>query len=215
MVTLGSRLRTTVTLVARLVAGLGCWRGCAGDRAAAVAPHATLADLLAGTAAVILQVVLGWLLVVTLLLVLEPRAGRELTGLAGCPRGVRRALVTLCGVALSGAALVTPAHAHGDHSSAPRSSLAGLAVPDRVSGPERPRPAAGPHTVVVRPGDTLWAIAARRLPPGATPAAIDRGWRSLYAANRAVIGPDPDLIRAGTGLRLPPVPPSVTEEENR
>ena len=215
MVTLGSRLRTAVTLLALLAAGLGCWRGCAGDRAAAMASHATLADLLTGAAAVVLQVALGWLLVVTLLLALEPRAGRELTGLAGCPRAVRRALVTLCGVALSGAALVAPAQAHGDHSAAQESSLDGLALPDRTSGPERPRPAAAPHTVVVRPGDTLWAISADRLPPGAAPTAVDRAWRSLYTANRALIGPDPDLIRAGTELRLPPVLRPVTEEENR
>jgi nucleoid-associated protein YgaU len=157
--------------------------------------------------------------VVTLLLVLEPGAGRELTGLAGCPRAVRRALVTLCGVALSGAALVTPAQAHGDHSAAQESRLDGLTLPDRMSGPERPRPAAAPRTVVVRPGDTLWAIAADRLPTGAALAAVDRAWRSLYTANRAVIGPDPDLIRAGAELRLPPVLQPVlrpvTEEENR
>ena len=219
VITPESRLRPAVTLVALLAAGLGCWWGCAGDRAAAVARHATLADLLTGTAAVMLQVALAWLFVVTLLLVLEPRAGRELTALAGCPRAVRRALVTLCGVALSGAALVTPAQAHGDHAAAQASSLDGLRLPDRMSGPEQPHPAATPHTVVVHPGDTLWAIAADHLPTGAAPAAVDHAWRSLYTANRAVIGPDPDLIHAGTELRLPPVlqPVSrpVTEEENR
>ena len=211
MVTLGNRLRKAVTLLALLAAGLGCWRGCAGDRAAAMASHATLADLLTGAAAVVLQAALGWLLVVTLLLALEPRAGRELTGLAGCPRAVRRALVTLCGVALSGAALVSPAQAHGDHSAARESSLDGLALPDRTSGPERLRPAAALHTVVVRPGDTLWAISADRLPQGVSLGAVVRAGRSLFAGNRALIGPDPDLIRAGTELRLPP----VTEEENR
>ena len=215
MVASGSRLRTLVTLLALLAAGLGCWRGCAGDRAAALARHATLADLLTGAAAVVLQVALGWLLVVTLLLVLEPRTGRELTGLAGCPRTLRRALVTLCGVAVTGAAVVTPAQAHVDHSASRASRLDGLALPDRTSGPERPRPAAAPHKVVVRTGDTLWAIAADRLPPDAAPAAVDRAWRSLYTANRAVIGPDPDLFHAGTELRLSPVLPPVTEEENR
>jgi nucleoid-associated protein YgaU len=34
-------------------------------------------------------------------------------------------------------------------------------------------------------------------------AAIDRRWREIYAANRAVVGPDPDLIRPGERLRLP------------
>jgi len=68
VITLGSRLRTAVTLLALLAAGLGCWRGCAGDRAAAASRHATLAELLTGAAAVLLQMALGWLLMVTLLL---------------------------------------------------------------------------------------------------------------------------------------------------
>jgi LysM repeat protein len=54
------------------------------------------------------------------------------------------------------------------------------------------RPAA---RYVVRPGDTLSGIAARL--------AVRGGWPALYAANRPVIGPDPDVIRAGTVLVLP------------
>jgi nucleoid-associated protein YgaU len=210
MVTLGRRLRLTVTLAAVAAAGLGSWRGCASVREAAVQPHATLADVLAGAASLTLTAALGWLGLVTLLLALETCAGRELTGLAGCPHVVRRALVTICGVALTGAAIVTPAQAHEDHSSAPPSRLDGLPLPDRTAGREL-RPAAAPRTVVVRRGDTLWAIAAGRLSPRAAPAAVDRAWRSLYRANRAAIGGDPDLIRVGTELRLPP----ATEEENR
>jgi LysM repeat protein len=57
-------------------------------------------------------------------------------------------------------------------------------------------PAAAPAaTWTVRPGDTLTAIAAALAVPG--------GWHALYAANRAAIGPDPDVIRAGTTLTLP------------
>ena len=53
---------------------------------------------------------------------------------------------------------------------------------------------------VVRPGDTLSGIAARLGLPG--------GWQALYAANRTAIGPDPNIIRAGTVFRLngPAVP---------
>lgn len=54
----------------------------------------------------------------------------------------------------------------------------------------------------VRPGDTLWSIAERRM-PGAAPTEIDAGWRRIHRANRAVIGSDPDLIIPGTTLRLP------------
>jgi nucleoid-associated protein YgaU len=57
--------------------------------------------------------------------------------------------------------------------------------------------------VRVRPGDSLWAVAARHLGPGATPAAVADEWPRWYAANRDQIGPDPHLIRPGTRLRVP------------
>jgi hypothetical protein len=59
--------------------------------------------------------------------------------------------------------------------------------------------------VVVRRGDTLWAIAARALGPGADAAEVATAWPRWYAANRGAIGPDPDLIRPGT-LLVPPPP---------
>jgi len=62
--------------------------------------------------------------------------------------------------------------------------------------------AAAPKTVArpvsryaVRPGDTLSGIAARF--------AVRGGWPALYAANRPLIGPDPNVIHAGTVLVLP------------
>jgi hypothetical protein len=57
--------------------------------------------------------------------------------------------------------------------------------------------------VAVRRGETLWAIAARHLGPGTTPAEVARAWPRWYAANRQVIGPDPDLVRPGQLLRPP------------
>jgi nucleoid-associated protein YgaU len=48
---------------------------------------------------------------------------------------------------------------------------------------------------VVQPGDTLSGIAARF--------AVRGGWSALYAANRPLIGPDPEVIRLGTVLVLP------------
>jgi LysM repeat protein len=48
---------------------------------------------------------------------------------------------------------------------------------------------------VVQPGDTLSGIAARL--------AVRGGWPALYAANRRVIGPDPDVIDPGAVLVLP------------
>ena len=55
---------------------------------------------------------------------------------------------------------------------------------------------AASHTMkyVVRSGDTLSGIAARF--------AVRGGWPALYAANRRAVGPDPDIIHAGTVLVL-------------
>lgn len=72
-----------------------------------------------------------------------------------------------------------------------------------ASDPEPAATAAGvdEDTHRVRPGDSLWSIAERHM-PGAEPTEIDAGWRRIHRANRAVIGPDPDLIIPGTTLRL-------------
>lgn len=59
------------------------------------------------------------------------------------------------------------------------------------------------ESVVVRRGDTLWHIAARHLGPGATVAEIAHEWPKWHAANRAVIGANPDLIQPGQRLAPP------------
>jgi resuscitation-promoting factor RpfA len=63
-----------------------------------------------------------------------------------------------------------------------------------------------PAEVVVHRGDSLWAIAARALPPDATDADIARSVDAWYSANRQVIGDDPNLILPGQRL-LPPSTP--------
>ena len=68
-----------------------------------------------------------------------------------------------------------------------------------------PRPAAAAlDTVTVRRGDSLWSIAQRHLGTIATDAEVARAWPEWYAANRAVIGDDPDLIHPGMQLVPPP-----------
>jgi hypothetical protein len=69
----------------------------------------------------------------------------------------------------------------------------GLQLPDRPTGAEPP-----PLSVVVRPGDSLWAIASR-----AGTADIPAAVGAWYRENRGVIGPDPDLILPGQHLREP------------
>ncbi len=121
------------------------------------------------------------------------------------PTGVRRLVLAGCGVALvSGVA--TPAHAdagrahRGLHGVA---LLSGLPLPDRAVAPSQHRTPPPRRTVTVGPGDTLWSIARRELPTGAPALAVATRWHAIYAANRPLIGPDPDLIEPGQHLRIP------------
>jgi hypothetical protein len=144
------------------------------------------------------------------------------------PGGLRRLVLAGCGVALASGlaqpALGAPAHHHLAHHVPAHHGLArevaalsGLPLPERAVAPGRSHPiddrrAARPtatqvrRTVVVRPGDCLWSIAARDLLPGAQPAAIAARWRAIYALNRAAIGSDPDLLEVGQHLVLPARP---------
>jgi hypothetical protein len=58
--------------------------------------------------------------------------------------------------------------------------------------------------VTVRRGDSLWTIAARHLGPGASDAEIALAWPRWYAANRGLIGADPDRLVPGQQLTPPP-----------
>lgn len=83
----------------------------------------------------------------------------------------------------------------------------------RWEEPGEPAPGSGPaeepagaRTYRVRPGDSLWAIACRFLRQASqspADAEVDRYWRAIFAANRSVVGDDPDLIFPGQVLVLP------------
>ncbi|WP_377643852.1 LysM peptidoglycan-binding domain-containing protein [Oryzobacter terrae] len=73
----------------------------------------------------------------------------------------------------------------------------------RVLAPTRPAPTHQVAEVVVRRGDTLWSIAARRLGADASEAEVAAAWPRWFAANRDVVGADPDLLLPGQVLRAP------------
>jgi hypothetical protein len=113
--------------------------------------------------------------------------------------GVRRLALVACGIALA-SACAAPAHAgtDGPHSDHPADPLSGLPLPERAEGPAHARDQA----VVIRPGDTLWALAEHDLPASSTDRQVSARWHSVYRRNRGVIGPDPDLIQPGQVLKL-------------
>jgi nucleoid-associated protein YgaU len=57
-------------------------------------------------------------------------------------------------------------------------------------------------TYTVQAGDSLWSIAAGTVKSGST-AKINVVWHRIYDDNRAAIGSDPSLLRAGTQLCMP------------
>jgi hypothetical protein len=183
--------------------------------------------LVAGCAAVG-SLATAWLWVPTLLVVHDVLRGRTVRD--GVPRAVRRVVLAACGLSLAGS-LAAPAYAatadpDRPHGRAPASEvLTGLPLPDRTttttqwlgsladqrsdhrsghrSDPGVTASAETQGAVRVSPGDTLWDLAEQSLGPGAGPADVERRWRQVYAANRDVVGADPDLIRPGQRLLLP------------
>ncbi len=80
-------------------------------------------------------------------------------------------------------------------------------APERSSGSDEARPEGGAPRcrVVVAAGDSLWTIALGRLAATGTEPSEDQvtaATARLYAANRGVVGPDPDLVRPGQRLDL-------------
>ena len=168
-------------------------------------------------------VILGcgtWFWAVTSVVVLDAARGRA-GPRSGVPAGLRRVLLSACGVALLGS-LTVPAHtapegsATGDRAAPGAALVHGLPLPDRATAAGhvgllvarharavRQQPGEDVRTTLVRPGDTLWGLAVRDLPAGVSDAAIARRWQEIYRANRTVIGADPDLIHPHQRLRLP------------
>jgi nucleoid-associated protein YgaU len=74
------------------------------------------------------------------------------------------------------------------------------ASPSPVASPSpSPSPAAGGETYTVAEGDTLASIAEKFYGDPAL-------WRPIYDANRSAIGDNPDNLKIGTTLRIPPKP---------
>jgi len=78
-------------------------------------------------------------------------------------------------------------------------------TPTTPSAPATVTPTAGScnvqmHHVVA--GDSLWTLAARAVHSNTT-GRVTIAWHRLYDANRAVVGPNPSLLRIGTAVCVP------------
>ncbi|WP_155853770.1 LysM peptidoglycan-binding domain-containing protein [Arthrobacter sp. H5] len=87
---------------------------------------------------------------------------------------------------------------------APAPADGGLLV--KAERAAHPATAAQRGEVVVRPGDSLWTIAAAHLGPMASEAEIAAAWPRWHSSNRAVIGNDPGLLIPGQVLSAPAGP---------
>src|SRR5947209_7840316 len=58
-------------------------------------------------------------------------------------------------------------------------------------------------TYTVQPGDALWSIAQQFYGDGSQ-------WNKIYDANKQIIGPDPNNLRPGMVLTIPPAAPATT-----
>ena len=174
----------------------------AGSHLIGAAP--AFAELLVTGCAAASLVAAGWLWVITTDVVVRVLAA----GGRVCvrrPGPLRLLLLAACGAVALGATAV-PATADEHRPDVPH-SLAGLPLPDRATsdGRRADRAHSAPRSVVrVRPGDSLWAIAEDRFGPRATVADLVHYWHRIYDRNADVIGPDPDVIRPGQRLELPP-----------
>ena len=195
---LWSAMTATVAGIAAVTAPL------LADSRPLLGPGADFTDLLVAGCAAATLVAAGWLWVITTEVVVRVLVAGSAVAVRR-PGPLRLVLLATCGVvAITTAA--GPASAD-DRQPVTPPSLSGLPLPDRatsgVHAPDRADTLPGAQ-VRVRPGDSLWAIAERRLGPRATVLDLVDYWHRTYDRNAQVIGPDPDLILPGQLLDLPP-----------
>lgn len=133
MIRLGILTRAAAPVAALTLLTAVCWTGTADLRHPAPGGAAPFVDLVAAASAWALLLALGWLLLITLVVVAEVassrRADRRWSRGLGCPPALRRAVLIGCG--LSVLLTAAPATAADSDAVAPL-DLTGLVLPDRA-----------------------------------------------------------------------------------
>ena len=154
---------------------------------------------------------------------LPGRTGRAAAGLSRriAPATLRRAVEVALGLTVTTAVLgagpaaaSTPSLDWGAQVEASVPALdwgsAPTTAPATAAPATTPEPAPEPTSVIVAPGDSLWALAerdlARRSATAPSDAAVAQAWPAWWAANREAVGPDPHLLHPGTSLTPPARP---------
>lgn len=168
---------------------------------------------LGGCAAAVAWLVVVWFVgcvALTLLGRLPGAVGRCAAGLAErvTPAVFRRLVQASLGATLVLATSTQLAPAATASAPLHVATATGLLARPTPPSPDRPdvkptKPSHGRQVVRVRPGDSLWRIAATHMSGQPTDRAIAREWHRWYAANRTVIGGDPNLIVPGQRLHPP------------
>jgi nucleoid-associated protein YgaU len=125
-------------------------------------------------------------------------SGAELLGVALLAWLALRLLLRRSALPLLAAAALLPVSALAATTPGPATSWPSL---DRAPVVTHHAPA--PRRYVVRPGDTLWGIAARHLSGRPSAHDIARAWPAWWTTNRAVVGDDPNVIHPGQRLAAP------------
>ena len=143
-------------------------------------------------------------------IVLRLVAGSTGLGMLLAPLPAVATISTTAAAAGATASKPAPVPAPAWPSTTPPAGHASPARPvDAPRWPSATTPVAHPSggrgdSVTVQPGDCLWLIAGRRLGPHASDAAVTVAWSRWYAANRPLIGADPNVITPGEVLQAPP-----------
>jgi hypothetical protein len=186
----------------------------------------------ASIASAVLWLLAAWVAIALLVVLVAQSPGRLGAGARGLahrvlPRTVLRIVIAVTGftmLALPGVAAANPSPAPGPSwptSAAPQLPSAGWPATTAprlptASWPVTTGPSSTPATssrptaptVVVRPGDCLWDIAASHL-DHPTAQQIEHDVLGWYSLNRSAIGPDPNLLHPGQVLIAPhPIHPT-------